>query len=481
MLWPALAGGLGWGIRGQYGHETGAMMAGLLVGLTLATLWCREWTSRSAARAVALMTVAIGFGGSETYGQTVGLTHDEALVGNWEALRWGLLGLAIKGGVWIGFAGAFLGMGLGGVRYRALEMLAIFGGMLVLMWVGIGLINEPYDPVRRILPRIYFSDDWRWEPGALLKPRRERWGGLWLALLGLVAYVGWVRRDRLAWRLAGWAMLGGALGFPLGQCVQAFHAWNRELFRTGILADIDPVINWWNMMETTFGAVFGAVLGLGLWLNRAGLREGPTVGSEPGSVVPNAGAGGAGAFGPPRLRFEWEWCLLAIYAPLLVSWEFLEIPVLDAIAEPGITMGLIPATALVAGRCWPYWITLPLTVIPLAGKTLRQMAYKDHLIDPVWGWLLLVILPVTVLGVLAWRFQGTEAREAPAGRFLRAALLANVWVYFSLNHVFFHFPWPWRAWTYRTPNDLIYLGCAVALTWLAVKVRSGDRRTSRAP
>jgi hypothetical protein len=28
MLLAAMAGGLAWGIRGQYGHETGAMMAG---------------------------------------------------------------------------------------------------------------------------------------------------------------------------------------------------------------------------------------------------------------------------------------------------------------------------------------------------------------------------------------------------------------------------------------------------------------------
>lgn len=34
VLFPALAGGMGWGIRGQYGHETGAMIAGLLVSLT---------------------------------------------------------------------------------------------------------------------------------------------------------------------------------------------------------------------------------------------------------------------------------------------------------------------------------------------------------------------------------------------------------------------------------------------------------------
>lgn len=31
----AAAGGMGWGIRGQYGHETGAMIAGVLVGLAI--------------------------------------------------------------------------------------------------------------------------------------------------------------------------------------------------------------------------------------------------------------------------------------------------------------------------------------------------------------------------------------------------------------------------------------------------------------
>ena len=39
MLFTALAGGMGWGIRGQYGHETGAMLAGLLVALVLVYLF----------------------------------------------------------------------------------------------------------------------------------------------------------------------------------------------------------------------------------------------------------------------------------------------------------------------------------------------------------------------------------------------------------------------------------------------------------
>src|SRR6185295_5561988 len=85
VLLGALAGGMGWGIRGQYGHETGAMIAGLLVSLVLVFLLCPQAALLPAARAVAFGTIAIGIGGSMTYGQTVGLTQNAAVIGNWEA------------------------------------------------------------------------------------------------------------------------------------------------------------------------------------------------------------------------------------------------------------------------------------------------------------------------------------------------------------------------------------------------------------
>ena len=77
---------MGWGIRGQYGHETGAMIAGLLVGLVLVLMFAPSASSLLAARAVALCAAAIGFGGAMTYGQTVGLTQNPEVVGNWAAL-----------------------------------------------------------------------------------------------------------------------------------------------------------------------------------------------------------------------------------------------------------------------------------------------------------------------------------------------------------------------------------------------------------
>jgi hypothetical protein len=461
MLWPAIAGAMGWGIRGQFGHETGAMMAGLLVGLTLAVLWCSDWPMREAMRVAAFMAIGIGFGGSETYGQTIGLTQDTPLVGNWDAFSWGMLGLAIKGSIWIGFGGAFLGLALGGRSYRALEILALFAGMLLLFFLGGWLLNEPFDPSRKMLPKIYFSDDWHWEPEAVLKPRRERWGGLLLALLGLVAYLRWVRLDRLATRLAGWAMLGGALGFPAGQCLQAFHAWNRELFASGVWVRLDPLINWWNLMETTFGAVYGAVLGLGVWRNRHHLRPRETSESKPDTSR--------------SLGALWEWVSIGVYVALLISWEFLDTPALNAWAEPGITMGLIPALGLAAGRLWPYWIVMPLTLIPIAGKTLRRLAFEEMAVEPSLGWFLFVALPVGgMCGLAIWaRMREQRQKVFPARpqvrHILALVLCLNVWVYFLLNQAFFRWPWPWEPWTNRTLHGLIYFACALALTALAWK------------
>ncbi len=461
VLFAALAGGLAWGIRGQYGHETGAMLAGLMVGLVLTMLFCPRADSLAAARAVAWCTVAMGFGGSMTYGQTIGLTQDAPLIGNWAALRWGLFGLAIKGGIWIGFAGAFLGMGLSGVRYRPRELALVMLGLLGLCAIGAWVLNQPFDPANKILPRIYFSDDWRWEPGAQLEPRREVWGGLLFALAGLIAYTGWRRRDPLAPRLALWGILGGTLGFPLGQSLQAFHAWNPELYRAGIWAWLDPHMNWWNFMETTFGAVMGATLGFGLRLNRHRIG---VLGEEPAPSLP-----------PPA-----EGLLLAVHVTLLVSAEFAPVPVLGSLYEYGLAMGLIPVVAVSAGRWWPYLLLLPVTAVPIAGKTLRHLAYREPAITVLPGWLLYVVLPLAITSAAALIFARGFSRGGEARSFLRPALLLATWLYFGLNFAFCHFPWPWSEWTARTPNALVFAACALGLTalvWMA-RIRELTRRVA---
>ena len=444
LLVTSLAGGMGWGIRGQYGHETGAMVPGVLVGLSLVFFFCPRATSLGAARAVALTAIAFSFGGSMTYGQTVGLTHDAPLIGNWEALRWGLTGLFIKGGIWIGFAGAFVGIGLGGVRYRSLEMAVLLFTLLALYFMGVLVLNQPYDPANRELPAIYFSDHWRWEAGDL-KPRREIWGGLLFALLGLFVYVGGIKRDRLARNMTLFGFIFGGLGFSLGQCVQALHAWNPELYRDGIIGAIDPYMNWWNMMEITFGLVLGFGLALGVWLNRHLIAV-----DDLHDEI--------------ELSPAVEWLLGGIHAVAIAVWSFMSFRLFDAIADRALTMGMVPIIAIVGGRYWPYLLSLPLLALPIAGKTLRQLSYETTLVSPAVGWIFLVVVPLAITLIAALSFVWAGQRRQSGRSFTRRTLLLLTWLYFALNYLFFEWPGPWKDPTNRSPSAVIFLVCALVIT-----------------
>lgn len=450
MAFAAMAGGMGWGIRGQYGHETGAMMAGLLTCLTLAVLIAPQARAWLTARAVAMGAVAMGIGGSMTYGQTVGLSHDPDLAGHSAAYWWGMLGLAIKGSIWIGFCGLFFGAGLGGKRYRPLEMLGLLLAMLAAYSIGLWLFNSPFDPANQKLPYLYFSDHWHWEPDKELKPRFECWGGLISALAVGLAYTAFVKRDGLAPRLGLWGMLGGALGFPIGQSIQAYHAWNREFFRTDAFwADLTPYMNWWNWMETTFGAIMGATLALGLWLNRKriDLSERENEPSLPGGI---------------------EWVLLAIHIPMLAAVEFLAIPHVDYFYDLGLIMVIIPLVAIAGSRWWPYLYIFPIIMMPIAGKTLRQIGYREENSIPLAAeWLIYLILPLAVMIAAAVWFKKQSESGQDGFAFSRQTLLLCGWMYFLINYAFFHFPWPWAEWTSRTPNGICFTICIIGITLAA--------------
>jgi len=254
VLFPALAMCLGWGIRGQFGGETGALVPGALVGLALALL--SGWKGRDAVRLAAVAAFACSLGGMMTYGQTLGLVQNP-VQGQYPppTYWWGLLGLVVKGGVWIGITGAFLAIAASD-RYRPREVLVLLLGLLVLFVVGVNLLNRPHNPPDA-LPFIYFSD-----PHSA-KPRVEWWGGLWFALLGLMVYTGAFKKHRQAVAMALWGILAGAIGFSFGEILQAWGM-NRKPFGEAV----HPWIDWWKVMEMTFGFVAGAGLGIGWKVTR---------------------------------------------------------------------------------------------------------------------------------------------------------------------------------------------------------------------
>ena len=455
MLLCGMAGGMGWGIRGQYGHESGAMMAGLLVSSAIAMLFLRGADGWGTVRAIAWCTITIGFGGSETYGQTIGLTQNAHLIGNTSALLWGMLGLAIKGGLWIGFAGCFLGMGLGGIDYRRRDIIAITLALPLLYVLGVWLLNSPFDPATRQLPRIYFSETWDWKTSGEVKPRFEAWGGLLLAMAGLLFYCSAIRRDRLAWRLGIAGLIGGAIGFPGGQCLQANHAWNAEWYRSGFFAALDPHMNWWNMMEISFGTIMGAALGLCVWKNRHLIH--------------------VSTLSPPIQSTLTDVSLLLIHVTLLSLSEFAGVPWVDALYGVGFCMGVIPLAASVKSNWWPFFATMPVLVLPIAGKTVRELVYKEAAIEVVPGWILYFIIPMAAAVLISIRLKGLSDTGADGRRLGRLLLLSGAWCFFLLNFAFFHFPWPWQQWTGRTPSGLIYLVCISALTAATIWYRRESR------
>ena len=126
---------------------------------------------------------------------------------------------------------------------------------------------------------------------------------------------------------------------------------------------------------------------------------------------------------------------------LLVLVEFSNFAWIDGVYDLGLMMGLIPLVCCVRGRWWPYLQLLPITLLPIAGKTLRSLVYRaENPIDLSVGWLAYLILPM----LLATTFAVSFARKAgPAGghtAFIRNALLFCTWMYFGLNFAFFGFP-----------------------------------------
>jgi len=452
VLAAAAAGGMGWGIRGQYGHETGAMIAGVLVSLVLVLRLAPTAVLLPAARAVALGTLAMGFGGSMTYGQTLGLTQNTPVLGNVSALAWGMLGVAVKGGLWIGFAGLFLGIGLSERRTGWREMAALAVALVGLFFLGIWLFNTPFDPASRSLPSLYFSASWHWEPNAEnLRPRPEVWGGMLLALLGGWLWIGVFRGDQLARRLTGWGLLGGAIGFPAGQSLQAGHAWNRAWFAAEPWASIDSVMNWWNWMETTFGAVMAAVLAVGLVRNRhlIGLRK--------------AGSPSPASSCCSDLPMPVELALIAAHVVLVMLCEYADMPLINQSYDHGLVAGVLPLVAIAGGRAAPFLVMLPVTLLPIATKTVMQLAYGEAVITPVAGWLIYAAVPMAVAtGLAGWLFA-VSRRPAASARWLALPLVFTTLTFHLLNFAIFQFPWPWQSWTARTPNALVYAAASAVL------------------
>ncbi|MBL8240615.1 MAG: hypothetical protein JNM66_24565 [Bryobacterales bacterium] len=244
LFWlPAVAMMLGWGLRGFIGGGPfGAMIPGAMVALALCLLFPR----RDVAMLCAFAAVGVGIGGEMTYGQTVGFSVQA------ETFWFGIIGLALKGGIWGALAGAVIAMGF--TPRPAL----VAGGVAVMAAAtqfGWKVINEP--------KLIYFSN-------RLDKPRPEIWAGFLLAAIALVGYLGWRGRLQPALRFAVVGFIGGFIGFGGGGAIQGL----------GRIFTPELKLHWWKYMEFFFGLCFGWALA---W---AWVRSEVPAGEEPAAAPP---------------------------------------------------------------------------------------------------------------------------------------------------------------------------------------------------
>jgi hypothetical protein len=173
-LLTALSLWIGWGIRGNFGHEYGAMIPGALASMAVVLLSGRaDWHERIAYFA---MFGALGwsFGGSISYMQVVAYTHS----GDSLSVLYGFVCLFVIGFLWAALGGA-------GTALAAVADTTFLAGMFLPMtvvfalWWLQGVVMEPQLRMRG------YSLDW--------------YDSDWLAaLLAVAAALGvWVLRGRL--------------------------------------------------------------------------------------------------------------------------------------------------------------------------------------------------------------------------------------------------------------------------------------------
>ena len=102
LLTVALSLSIGWGIRGNYGHETGAMFPGALAAIAACLLSGREDWRRKGVYFGLFGMLGWGLGGSISYMQVIGYTHSGHAPSQW----FGFGGLFVIGFLWAALGGA---------------------------------------------------------------------------------------------------------------------------------------------------------------------------------------------------------------------------------------------------------------------------------------------------------------------------------------------------------------------------------------
>ncbi|OVE79695.1 hypothetical protein BVY01_01850 [bacterium I07] len=228
MIFVGLVLGLGWAIRGHFGHEWGASWAGAMSVLAvLAVTRRKDWSLRWPVLVV-MGGVGWGLGGMMSYGIVVGYCRGIEF-GN---VLYGYAMLAVIGGLYGFIGGGWFGLGLESTEKNKPDWAALLTQMVagaLFFWAV-------------LIPQF----EWKMTP-----PRSELWAACFGAAFALTWYLyrnGYSR----ALRLAVYSAIGGGFGFAFGNFLQ-------------LLGNVSGLsFNWWNVMEFSLGFFGGLGMAYGV-------------------------------------------------------------------------------------------------------------------------------------------------------------------------------------------------------------------------
>ncbi len=283
---------IGWGIRGNFGHEYGAMIPGALAAMAAALLSGREDWWKRAAHFGFFGGLGWSLGGSMSYMQVIAYTHS----GHSGSVLYGFAALFLIGFLWAAMGGA--GTALPAVLDRKqLDEFFVPLTAVFLAWclqdLAVAWLENTDPQFRQASPLYWYDTDWLAAAVAIgavvilaLARRRVDAGsslilhmaiGWWIGFLGLVVILGWrmtpPRGDNWAGCLG---MVGGMWLFfarrgwtsvTLSSLITGFVGGFG--FATATLFELLGVktgwqTNWHSVLEQNYGSINGIGLGIAL-------------------------------------------------------------------------------------------------------------------------------------------------------------------------------------------------------------------------
>lgn len=266
---------IGWGIRGNYGHEAGAMMPGALAGIAAALMSGREDWRRRVPYFAFFGALGWAFGGSIAYMVPPSYTFS----GHLPTQVYGFFATFLEAMLWAGIGGA-------ATAYAAVEerekLTAIFRPLL---WVfGIWAVqyviqDTPFDLQDRIFAA-FGADRSDFRQRDPLYWLDSEWLEAVLALIALCAFDLWDRRFNKSGELVLWALGGAAVGWGMQQLLAISGLQTAILSAlvhpqgdTTKFAAEDMITNWpglFTMLGAHLGWLLGAVGGIAIYFRRHG-------------------------------------------------------------------------------------------------------------------------------------------------------------------------------------------------------------------